>query len=153
MPRSTDTNDIQGGAKRSFINTRDEWAEGESRKYYYTGHEKVSLVSNKTGNPYVSYYVYLLKTVGGKVGGEETLSVFASQAQSLKATAPKAYELVEVTKSREDNQEKWTFKAMGTVLPEADRPAQEEYSEMKPATPRPAEGRDIDTIDLSDVPF
>ncbi len=155
MPRSTDTSDISSSS-RVFIKTMDEWPIDETREYYYVGHEKVEKFSQRTGKPYTSYYVYLLKIVGGKVGGEETLSVFASAGQSLKDAAPKMFQKVSVQKTKPEQYEEWVFKNLGDILPEKERPQLEDYPDV-PSPTLPQRKADSppsqQEINIDDIPF
>jgi hypothetical protein len=161
MPRTFDTSDIQG-SQRVFIDTMNDWALKETRTFYYTGYEKVTLTSNKTGKPYVKYYIYLLKKVGDKVGGEETLSVFASSAQDLKKAAPEPYQELTVTRSEDEKgREEWLFIAGKDILPKSERPAETEYPDVLPSAPAAQPQANFsapkpagqEEINIDDIPF
>jgi len=87
--RETDFTKIESD-NRSFIKTQ-EWTYGKPYHFYLTGHEKVTKVSQRTGNPFTLYYLYVLEILeDGAVCAEETLSLFASQAQAIKKARPMA---------------------------------------------------------------
>lgn len=148
MPRSTDVNDIKTD-QRVFIDTMNEWSADESREFYYTGHEKVDQIS-KAGKPYTNYYIYLLKIVDGKVGGEETLRVLAFQAQGLKICGVKEYQKLTITRQKDGNYDVWEFTAGQEILPQKNRPAPIEYPEIKTAVaPTPIQ----EEINIEDIAF
>lgn len=163
MPRQKDLSEIPTDY-RTFIKTKD-WENGETRQYYYTGYEEAQRMS-KAGAPYKQYLVYLLPIeADGSHGEEVTLSIFPNQMRAFKEAALQDYQEIAVTKivspgTNGYDREDYEVAGHKNILPEADRPAEKDYPEMKETAPRGEESYapkpaavSADEIDISDIPF
>lgn len=111
MAIQTDVNEIETN-NRTFIDTMNDWNIGESRKFVFRGYEKVRKYNKDKTKINTFYYIYGWKIVDDKVGGEETLSVFASSGQGLKTSGVKPYQELTVTREKNDNGfDDWKFEA------------------------------------------
>ena len=124
--RETDVNNIKTGGKQ-FIDRKEWETSGDTRKFYFTGYEKIDQVSQRNGKPYVNYYIYLyMITKAGEVRtDEETLSVFPNQATTLKTSGLQLFQEVSITPKMGVKGMDWEFVAGKSFMPENLRPETE----------------------------
>jgi len=147
----TDFSTIDSG-QRSFIKVKD-WQYDKPYHFYLTRHEKVTKVSERTGNPYTLYYIYVLEILeDGSICGEEVLSVFASQAQAIKKA--KQWQDIFVTKHQGEKGDDFVFSLGDKFISKKDQPTLPDYSPVElPKDSVTSLAKSGEEIDISDIPF
>lgn len=94
---------------KNFVKTK-EWNLGDTRRYWYNGHEVVDR-QTKAGDWYKAMHIYLLDEVDRVEWVLEISGI--TYSQSFKASGCGQYDLVEVTKQEQEYTKKDGTKAMG----------------------------------------
>lgn len=103
--RNYDLTKINLGRKK-FIKTR-EWEAEEAREYFFEGYEREEKTSQRTGNEYIVYNIYLKDDTD-----EYILQIFNSQATSLKNSGLKEHQKTKITKKELEKGEDYLFEAI-----------------------------------------
>lgn len=166
MPREKDLSLIPTG-RRTYVKTQ-EWPEGETRTYFYTGYEKVTKISPKKGTEYVQYYIYLLPLdKQGNISEEVTLGVFPNSVGNFKEAGIADYQEVSITREvkrdSKGEQENYAIVSAKNILPLDQRPVEVDYPEIVATPPTPPnaqvftpklyKGNPSQEINIDDIPF